>query len=265
MDYAQEIAAILAEARTLAADTRRVSWSLARTVPDAIRRTAESKVERMKAESEPFRRMGRAEHSRVLKEIEHEERSARHLAGGVSLYRVEPRATRLNSRLQALMSAMRRDTSLSFPDALDHVDANGMLTFELLKETLRPSIAHADATELLSRYSRALDTRDARGQIEATLIEARIERGGLARTQDDLPIVKTLTDLVALTCDLRVPDSTLQPAEQAVAESLRAVSRAQIAQILPVDPSHPANLNAKLAFEGESPAYAAAAKAAAQD
>lgn len=264
MDYSQEIAAILAEARTLDADTRRLGWSLARTIPDAIRRTAESKVERMKAESEPFRRIGGTEHARVLKEIEREERTVRTLAAGVALQRVEPRAARLNAQLQRLMTAMRRDTALTFPDALDRVTPNGMIMFELLREQLRPIVDRADAADLLARYTRALNTRDARGRAEAGLIEERLERGGLARSEGDLPIVKELADLVATTCDLRIPDVELGAAEEAVSEALRAASRAQVAQVLPVDPSHPANVNAKQAFERDAADYTEAVKAAAQ-
>ena len=258
MRYDDEIKAIIAESRTLDADTKRLVWSLHRTTPDACQRRAQARHERLMADNEAYRR-NRTQHRQFLRELEAEEHSASQLASGVARYPVERRVGRLNERHQTLLGKMRRDVQLTF-GPFEGFGPGDMVMLELLRETIRPAIERADIADLLRRARRALDVRDPRAQVEFELIEDRIAAGRLAQNADDLPLVRELTEVVGIAQDVRIPEA-LESVSAVIAAAQAAVSRAQLVSILPVNPEHAANLSAKQAFENEQQEYVAALEA----
>ena len=253
MDYEREMKAICDVANTLALSIRRLAWSVARTVPAATLRTVETRIEQMKTESEPFRRLPRAEHERIARQIEAEERTARTLAAGVARTKVEPHIDPLDAKLRAYREHRKRDVSLSFPDALDRFGPGDMVMLELLRETIRPQIETASIDDLTERYDRAWNRRDARGRVEAELIEARMVCGRISTIETDIPAVKALAERIEMVQDLRVePFSDLGKVEDVIAEARKAVSRADVAQVRPINPEHdPAAKQAHEAAEHE--------------
>jgi hypothetical protein len=259
MDYHKEMARIAALTKSVAAGARRLTWDTARTVPDAIVRTTEARHQRMMTDSEPYRR-NRADHPKVIAEILKEETADRRLAAGSARFAVEPMVKELDQSFRAFVGACRRDTGLSMPAALDRLDPAGMLTYHMLAETLRPVIGVASAADLLRRYARALETKDARGRIEAELIEERAEYGGLAATENDLSIVRQLNEYIAEVQNLRVPYSPeeTRAIEDTIIAGRKAVSMADLAQVKPIDVTQAGNVAAKEAYDAEADAYAEA-------
>jgi hypothetical protein len=255
MKYEDMLKQIQAESCELAGHTRRLGWELPRTTPTAIKRTVAARIEKMKADNEPFRRLPRSEHERVRVEIEREETAARQLAAGVARFAVEPKVRELDRKYQAFIARRRHDAELSFRDALDRVTADGMIMLAVLRESLRPTIDKADPAALLQRYARAVETRDAKGRIEAELIEERVERGGLSTRDDELPIGRELGELVAAVQDLRVPIEELKGVAETIDDALRAVYLADTAKVLAINVEQPANIAAKQAFEAEAGEY----------
>jgi hypothetical protein len=264
MDYQTEMKAIIAAAKSVDSGARRLRWNTARTVPDPIRRTAEARNEKLKADSEAYRR-NRSEHQRVIAEMIAEETAARRLTAAVARWQLEPRIPELDQRYRAFVTRCRRDTSLSMPDALDRLDPAAMLTYHLLTETLRPAIATASAAVLSQRYAKAMETKDARSRIEAELIEERVEYGGLAASEGDLSIVRALTLYISEAQELRIQFSIdeTRAIEDTIETARKSVNMAELAQVRPVDASHPAHIAARQAFEAEAGAYAEAVEAAA--
>ena len=241
MDYEAELKAIRAAAGALARSTDRLNHAIMRTIGSTISRATMAKINKMKAESEPFRRLPSAEHTRIWAEIEAEETRARQLNAGVSRAAVEPVVAPLRARLNAYVERRRRDVSLSFAAALDNVSADGMIMLGVLELTLAPIVDALPAADLLRRYSLALESKSAKGLIEARLIEQRVERGGLAKTETDVPIVKQLAELIADVQDLRCePATELQQIAEVIADASKAISRADLAQVRAVNPEHDA-------------------------
>jgi hypothetical protein len=167
---------------------------------------ARARLDTIKADSEPFRRMGRNEHNRILNDLIGEEHAHALQTAASARFRVEPHVRDLDRQYRAVVKQARADVALSFPNALDHVNATGLLMRALLEEQLRPAIASESIGDLVRRYERAIEQRDAVGLTAASLIEDRIARGkGLAASEGELPLVKLLTDRVREEQDARVP------------------------------------------------------------
>jgi len=256
----QRLSALTQQVATAA---RRLTYNTHATTPEVRRQSAHARVEAMKQQHEPTRRMPASYHEANERDIFGEEMALAKTTASVALYYAQPVLRELSEQYRAFTQRCRRDTSLSMPDAFDHVNANGMLTAALLTETLRPIIAAAGAADLLHRYTRAMETKDARGRIEAELIEQRIETGGLAARPEDLPVVKRLQEYADAVADLRVPFSPDEQheIEETIAFGRKAVGMADLAGVHPVAADHPAYATAKAAFEAESPIFQAAVRA----
>lgn len=239
MNYAQVVTALRARESTITVDTRRLVWSVHRTISNTIHRTVDARLDKMKAESEPFRRLPRTEHERIAKQLIVEETQARALAAGVARRNVEPLIGPLATELRAYVETRRCDVYISFPNALDHFTPGDMVALELLRETLRTQIESASVDDLTARYHRAYERRDARGLVEAELIEQRVERGGLSRTPDDVAAVKALADTVEVAREMRINElETIRLVEDAIEAAQKAISRADVAQVLPINPDY---------------------------
>ena len=266
MRYANDLKKLGAMVKHVGSGARRLSWNVRRTTPDPIRKTAEARVAKMIAESEPFRRMPTKEHERVRQEIQKEEATQRRLTASVARHQLEPHVRVLDEEYRGFVARCRRDTAADFPHALDGLDPAGMLAYHLLMETVRPAIEQASAAHLLQRYQDALATPDsARSLIEATLIEARIERGGLAETAEQLPLVKRLREFYAGVQELRVPVEQLGDVPDTIAFAYQQLRNADLVQVRAIDIDQPANAPAKAAFESEAQEFADALAAAAGD
>jgi hypothetical protein len=245
------------DAEVLALDTLRLAWATKRTIPDVVARTVSGRMDTLRKENEAVRRLPRAEQDRIFGDIEREERQARTLAAAVARYAVEPNIAALAERHRAYLSRRRRDVSVSFPSALDHFNPGDMIALELLRETLRPQIDSANIADLTQRYNRAYEHKDARGLIEAELIEARVERGGLAKSEEDRAAVKQLAESIEVMQDMRIVElEAIRNIEDAIEAAHKAVSRAEIAQVRAINPEH--DLSAKSAHAAAEAEYAQA-------
>jgi hypothetical protein len=262
MNYADERRAIDALVKQVAGAARRLLWNLARATPDAARRRAEARNAKLAADSEAYRR-NQSEQARNLPMITGEELDSARSTASTARFRLEPLVPELDQRYRQFVATCRRDTALSFPDALNGITPTGMLTYHLLLETMRPSIEQANIADLVRLYERGQQTKDARALAEATLIEERVDRAGLASKPGDLPLVKHLTELVDFVRDLRVPfePEERDDIEKTIALGRTQVSMADIAQVRAVNADHPAHAAAKAAFEAEAVIYAEAAAA----
>lgn len=260
MRYDDLFKPIHTDSLTLRTDTHRLTWQTVRTIPNSIARAVTAKLDRMKAENEAVRRFPKSELDRIFREIEREETITRQLAAGAARYAVERVVDDLARRHAAYVARRRADVALSFPDAMNGISPDGMLTFHHLTETLRPTIAQAGAAELRRLYADAIETKDARGRIVATLVEERVDHGGIAETEDDLPIIRELSDQIEGIRDLRVePHAELTTIGEIITEARKAIARAEIAHVYPANVAH--DPKAKAAAERESEAYEAEAAA----
>ena len=266
MDYARMLRIVGTLTKAVASGARRLSWNLQRQTPHVIESDVAARVEQLK-QAEIFALAGRQQHERVAGTLTNEWTPLRRLSASAARWLFEPQLQQLQQYYTDLIATSRRDVARSFLGALDGVTPDGMLTFHLLQESLRPSINSASAADLLARYERAMTTKDALGLIEATLIEERRrEHGALATKADDLPIVKRLDDYIEEVEELRIP---LEPAEREEIEATiefgrKTLSMADLAQVRPINIEQPANTAAKAAYESEASAYKAAVEAQAE-
>lgn len=260
MDYVTEFAAIRDESNQLVQDTRRLSWALARTVSATIKRVVGARFESLTKENEALRRLPSSEQDRIQREMFGEESAARQLAASVARHHVEPRAAALGPRLQNYIKQRRADTELNFPRAFDGFDGPAMVALAQYRETRRAAVERATPAELLQIAQSALQSQNAVGFVDFQLIEQVVSRGGLSRTADDMPIVKQLVEFVEGVVDLRVePLKMLDVVSQNIREAQKAVSRAEMVQVHPIDGQH--DPTAKAAFAQAEAEFEAEAEA----
>jgi hypothetical protein len=254
MDNEAALKSIREGATALGSALGRFTWSKTRTQPVESQRAADTRLETFKKESEPFRRLPPAEHRRIAREILAEETAARSRDASVARYNLEILIGPLAARVRNYIDKRKHDLDLSFPNALDHFGPGDMVNLELLRETLRPQIESAPIDDLARRYTRAFDRKDARGLIEAELIEDRMERGGIAQTPTEIASVKELADRIEGLQSLRVePFSELSDIEETIAEARKAISRADVLEIRAANPQH--DPDAKQAHEAAEREY----------
>lgn len=244
---------------------RRLSWNLARTNVHAIEKAADGRLAKLKAESEAFRRMPRTEHERVRTQILREETAARSATASAARWGLEPLARELADRYTEFVAQCRHDTAIDFPEALVGLDAAGMLTFALVVEALRPTIAHAGPDELLARHQAAMLTKDAASLAVATLIEQRVARGALATSEQQLPAVKALHDWIDGVQEMRVPSEQLADVPDTLEFARKQLSLADLVYIKAVALDQSVNAATKAAFDAEADQYAEELAAAAGD
>lgn len=248
MDYATEFAAIRDESNHLAQDTRRLSWALARTVPASIERAIKARFDTLVQSDHLARHLPVSEQDRIQNEMFAEESAARQLAASVLRHRVEPRAEALENRRQNYIRQRRADTALSFPRALDGFRSVDMVALAMLREQRRGLVERAGPDELLQLAQAAFSTQDAVGFVDFGLVAERVSRGGLSRTEDDPPIVKELAQFVEGIIDLRVePLGLLDVVGENVREAQKAIGRAELVRVLPINAEH--DVRAQAAFE----------------
>jgi hypothetical protein len=224
--------------------------ALRRLRPMTLDAEARAHVENLKTANEVFRRSPAAHHAKVLREVRDEITSARRQAAAVALHGLGQVRSFAEQTREAVTTA-RRNTALTFPDALDGLSADGMATFELLRLQIRDRLSSASAAQLLNTYRAALTRRDLRGLIEASAIEEMADGGTVAAaTQDDVPLLKELREHVAGVQDLRVP-SNLPDLDGLTRDVDRLEARAKLLGIAPIDPA--TNAAAARAFEQERP------------
>jgi hypothetical protein len=261
MDYDAEFAAIREESNALAQDTRRLSWALSRTVSTTIDRTAKARMQELSDSNEAIRRLPHGERERIRHEIFDEENAARQRAASVARHRVEPRVAALDKRLQNYIKQRRADTELNFPKALYGFNGPAMVALAQYREMRRGTIERATPAELLQIAQSALRSENAVGLVDFGLVEARVSRGSLSKTEDDLPAVKELVQFIEAIVDLRVePYTLLGVVRDNIDEARKVVGRADLAQVLPIDAEH--NPKAKEAFERATAEFEAEAQAA---
>ena len=212
---------------------REYRGALRRVRPIVLDRDAKRRFDTFLAHSEAARRLP-SEHERITAEIRHEEEVSRRLGAGAARHHARAVRTFVDEA-RAHVARTRRDVSASFPDALDHVDGNGMIMLALLRVQSLPLLASASAATLLSTYRAAVERKDARGLVEAEIIEDLVASGaGLASGEADLPIVKQLRELVTDVQDLRLP-ANLPDLDALLADLDRLDSRADLAKVDPIN------------------------------
>jgi hypothetical protein len=262
--YAAELAALDARIESVNSAGRRLHFNVLRGTAAVIKTDVAAYIEQMCAGNEAFRRMP-TEQKRVGGVIEQEQQASRTRTAGVARFYLEPALERLDTNARDLSHAIRFDPSLDFPHALDGLDKAAMLMYRLLVETLRASIDALGPADLLRRHQVALDTPDdAASLAAATLVEERVARGGLAQTAEQLPAVKKLTDHLERVQAARLPVEELCIVPDVLEFCRRQLRNAELASIRPINPEHPLNSDAKLAFDGEADLFAASLAAAAK-
>jgi hypothetical protein len=206
--------------------------SLRRLRPVTLDHDSKQDFEALKADSEAVRRLP-SEHLRIVGEIRTETEAGRRLAAGKA--RNDARAVRkFIEDARAEIAKARRDVSLSFPDALDGVGKNGMITLGLLRVALKNSLAQASAAVLLSTYQAAFVRKDDPCALaEAEIIEHLAASPGLAANASDLPTLRQLRSFIADVQDLRLPDD-LPDIDGLLAEVDRLDARADLINLLPL-------------------------------
>jgi hypothetical protein len=149
---------------------------------------------------------------------------------------------------RAFLDARRRDTSLSFPDALTHLTPGDKINYKILEMGRSAQIAGMGVAEL----ARTLDVAyahpdDATAMMDASLIEQRLASGTVtAKSADDLPRLRALRLRIEEEADKRVADAP--DVEQLAHDVAKLASLAEVAQVRPLDPNHPAHAGAVEAY-----------------
>ena len=183
-----------------------------------------------------IKRFPRAEQTRIAGELRTEKESTRRTAGAIARHHAR-RARAAVARGREVIGRARRDVRISMPEALEHVDANGMIMLALLRVQLMPLLRAAGPAELFGVLQAANQRKDARGYVEAEIIEGLIATGGTALPADDVErgIAKQLREYVSDVQEWRlgtdIPDFDALAAE---ADHLDALADA--IGLAPIDP-----------------------------
>jgi hypothetical protein len=244
---------LIARYHSYRATLDRYRGALRRLRPATLDRDADRRFDTLTAHSEALLRLP-TEHDRIRQEIRDEEEMGRRLAAAVARYEAYGVRRFVNEAREAI-ERTRRHTALSFPDALDGVDANGMIMLAVLRAQLQPLMSSMDAATLLNVYQAALQRKDARGLAEAEIIESLARSGApLSKSDADLPIVRQLRQHVEDIADLRLP-LDLPDFEKLLTDVDRLDSRADVISLLPLTSDE-----AKTAYETQLEAMTTAGK-----
>jgi hypothetical protein len=214
--------------------------------PHVIERDSVAAFDRIVTDNPLVRRFPQRERDRMAGEERATIENNRRAAGAVARRRAyDVRA--IITRSRDAVARARRDVTLSMPDALDHVSADGMIALALLRLQLQAVLREASAPELHATYQAALERKDARGLVEAEIIEGLASSGAaLAREDSERAASARLREYVAGVQDLRVP-LDLPDVDALEADLNRLEARADALQLQPLNPEqHPA---ARQAFD----------------
>lgn len=211
--------------------------SLRRLRPGKLDADTTAHVERLKAESEPFRRSvrNRDEHDRVHAEIRNEKVIERQQAAGVA--RFHAHATRQRTaEARAVITKQKENTALSFPNVLGDVSGDGKVTLALLQVHTATALSSMDAGRLLDVYKAALARQDVLGYVQALNVESMVGAAPYhADGQQDLASAKQLRELIADVQALRIP-ALLPDFDALDAEVSRLDARADLLGVLATNP-----------------------------
>jgi hypothetical protein len=206
--------------------------ALRRLRPVTVEYDATQHHERLKSENEAIRRLSGIESERIGHDIRREFEAERRLAAAAARYQ----AAGVREFCQfagRLVEQTKRDTSITFPDALDRVTADGMIALALLRVQMLPLIRTMSPAQMLATYEAAIKRKDPRGLVEAEIIEQLAHSGEqLAQSEGDLPVAKQLRELINDVADLRLPSDT-PDFDSLLAEVDRLDSRADLIRLLP--------------------------------
>lgn len=256
MRTASELAAAY---RTITASLVTFRGGLRRLRPVTLDWDAADRLAALKADNEAIRRLPTTEQQRIELDIRREHEAQRR--GAASHARHQVRAAReLVKEGEAFIARTRRDTALSFPDATEGLSADGLVNLALLRVHLAQHLRQASAAQLFATYQAAHQRRDARGLVEAELVEELVTSGQpLAAGEADLPILRELREYVDGIQELRVP-LDLPNFAALLDEADRLDARAEALQL------HPTNeAEGRRAFEAEHALMTAAGQASDAD
>jgi hypothetical protein len=108
------------------------------------------------------------------------------------------------------IACARRDVTASMPACLNHVTADGMIGLATLRAMLLPLLRQAGPSELLGVYQSAIQRQDARGFVEAEIIEGLVAMGATALPADEVErgVAKQLREFVDDVQTERLPIET---------------------------------------------------------
>jgi hypothetical protein len=229
---------------TASATLRTYRGALRGLRPHALDRDSAAAYAEAEASNPLMRRFPRVERDRIAGEMRGELENNRRAAGAVARFHAHG-VRAIIARAREVVARARRDVLLTMPDALQGVSADGMISLSLLRLQLTPLLREASAPELHATYQAALARKDARGLVEAEIIESMVASGAaLAREDHERAASTRLREYVAGVQDLRVP-LDLPDIDELEAEANRLDARAEALQLQPLDTeAHPAGRQA---------------------
>ena len=175
--------------------------------PIALDQKSSQDFAALKESSEAVRRLP-SEHGRILAEMRRETEAklrqstgrARFEAGGIR---------KSTKEAERAVADTRRDASLSFPQAFDHVSRSDLIQLASLEIQTTAFVSKLDPAKLFERYERSVTrTADPAAFVFAKCIEELSASGApLASAEADLPTVKALRALIHDVQDLRLPSN----------------------------------------------------------
>lgn len=234
------------------ATLNRARGAFRRLRPGAVEQAAHAHVERLKQDSEAFRRLPRAEHARIREDVIKETTVARRRAAAVAGYRLGEVRDYVAEGL-AWLDGVRRDPLRSFPDALDHVDRNGMIGLAVYRELRRPTLAAMAPGDLFGAYQAALRRKTSPDAlVDVTLIEDLLRAGLVHAAQESgIAALRSLRLVVAEEEELRTP-ADCPPWDDIAKDASRLEARAIALELAPINPDHDPAALAAYNAEGEA-------------
>jgi hypothetical protein len=213
--------------------------------PRALDRDTGREWDALEAANPLTKRFPLGERNRMRAEIAADIESKRREAAAVARYKARTARDAVTRGRDAIARA-RADVELSMPDARNGISPDGTIALAHYELALTPRLEAASAAEKFAIAQGAYQRKDARGFVEATIIERLIATGApLARDESELPIVRQLIAYVEGTQDLRIPTS-VPDFDALAAEADRLDARADALAIVPLAPE--TNLSAAQAY-----------------
>lgn len=242
---------LLDAAGQLSGDSKRLLTMLNRVL--SAPKDAHADVERQRFEYPPLNSMGSAHHQKMEMDLLAKMEPVRRDATGKILFDLDRQVAALGRELPLYVAAQKRNVALTFSDkVLDHLDPAGMVSLAVFRELRRPYIDTRSADALLAIHVDVMGRLDdPTALVDQELIEQRLARpDGIVATEQDLPAARELREQVRELQELRV-DVEFTAVADALAAAQKAISRASLLNIVPVNIEQPHDPGRVTAIEAE--------------
>jgi len=209
-------------------------------------------VEALSNGNEALRRLlqNKTERARVFGDVGREFTQARRAAAGIAVHALRS-VTDYVAACRDWVENTRRDVSLSFEDAFLNLSADGLVMLGVYKLHRTAMMSVMSVGELSRTYTDALRNHSATSAVDAELIEALLDRNAVTATSEkEIATLRELRQTIDTVRETRLPVD-LPDVDTLEADVRRLHQRADLLQVIAVDPAHPSAAEMLAAYQAQ--------------